>query len=335
MTKALVTGASGFVGHHLVAHLVEDGTHVRCLVRPTSGTDRLRKMGVELVEGNVTDAESLRRAVRGVDVVYHLAGVTKSLRKETMCEVNEVGSRLVAEACAAGESPPVLVAVSSLAAAGPSSATRLRTEADPERPVSVYGKSKRAGELAVAALAGDVPATIVRPPIVFGEGDTDMLDMIRPVVRFRLHAAPGLLTKRFSLIHADDLSAGIRLAAEKGERLPADRGRAGQGIYFLAHDEHPTYIQLGHHIAHADGKRFFIPLRLPILFTWIAAGGAELLARYRRQPLILNFDKAREASAGSWSCSPQQAKTQLGFQAASLDERLKQTIAWYRREGWL
>ena len=348
MPTVLVTGATGFIGHRLVALLLEQGVRVRCLVRPTSGIDRLRSWGAELYVGDVTDRDSLPSAFEGVDIVYHLAGVTKALDREVMIRVNELGARHVAEACAAQATPPVLVAVSSLAAAGPCAIDRLRNESDPPRPVSVYGRSKRAGEVAMHSLAHRVPITIVRPPIVFGEGDADMLAMIRPIVRFRFHAVPGFTAQRFSLIHADDLAQGLVLAAQRGQRLraaPASEANDtsaspetwdASGYYFLAHDEHPTYDELGRRIARAADIRGVLAVPFPRAFTWIVGAAGEMTARWRGAPTIMNLDKAREATAGSWACSSKKAHDELGFApAAELDQRLRETICWYREQRWL
>ena len=339
MSKALVTGATGFIGPHLVEALARRGHEVACLVRATSRTERLEPFGPRLLQGDVTDAASLRAAVEHVDAVYHLAGVTKTLRSEEMTRVNEQGVRNVAEACAARTSPPVLIVVSSLAAAGPSPDNRLRIESDPPRPVSHYGRSKRAGELAAESLADKLPISIVRPPIVFGEGDTDMLQMIRPIARFGLHLVPGLGRQRVSLIHAADLAEALIAATERGTRLPpaSDGPRApGRGYYFVAFDDHPTYRQLGRKIADAVGRRMMLVIPAPGVMTWIVAGASELLARLRRRPNIFNLDKAREATAGSWACSAEVASRELDFRpAAALDERLRQTVDWYRAHGWL
>ena len=340
MTKALVTGASGFIGPHLVEALAGRGQEVACLVRSTSRTVRLEPFGPRFLRGDVTDPESLARAVEGVDVVYHLAGVTKTHRAEEMRRVNEEGVRNMAEACAGRTTPPVLIVASSLAAAGPAPAGRLRSETDPPHPVSHYGRSKRAGEVAAESFAAALPVTIVRPPIVFGEEDRDMLQMFRPVALFGVHLVPGLGGRKVSLIHAADLAEALILAAERGTRLsgvnPGEQAAAGRGYYFVAYDEHPTYRELGRRLADALERRMLVVVPSPALMTWTVAAVSELLSRLRRRPGIFNLDKAREATAGSWSCSAEAARRELGFQpAATLDERLRQTALWYRQEGWL
>lgn len=333
---ALVTGASGFIGPHLVRVLHREGRRVRCLVRQTSQTASLVELGVELVTGDVTDVKSLAAAVEGADEVYHLAGVTKSFRPEGFQAVNETGTRNLAEACAALPTPPVVVQVSSLAAAGAAPAGRDRNETDPAMPVSMYGRSKRAGELVAESFADRVPTTIVRPPIVFGEGDRDMLQMFVPIRWTGIHFVPSLATRHVSLVYAGDLAEGLLLAAERGKRVAQDGAVAGQGYYYIAFDDQPSYAELGRMCGVALGRSWTLATPTPELFSWGLAGVNELAARVRRKPGIVNFDKMREATAGSWICSVAKAREELGFvPGVSLAERLEQTVRWWRAQRWL
>ena len=171
MARVLITGANGFVGARLAAELVRRGDEVTCLVRTTSRLDRLTGDGFRLAYGDVTDPASLVAPMAEQDYVFHVAGCVKALRPRQMYEVNEEGTRNVIAACAKQPRPPVVVSVSSLAAAGPSPRGRLRMPEDPLCPVSHYGMSKRRGEMAAEQFADRVPITIVRPAIVFGEWD--------------------------------------------------------------------------------------------------------------------------------------------------------------------
>ncbi len=348
MSRILVTGASGFIGRHLVRALVEAGNTVTCLVRRESAVESLQTFDVRLCVGDVTDADSLTSAVAGQDVVYHLAGRTRALSANQFFAVNEEGTRAVAQACANQMTPPVLVSVSSLAAAGPSTPDRPHIETDPDAPVSHYGRSKRAGELAIAAMAHRIPATIVRPPIVIGFGDRLGLPLFASVARFGLQALPSLASPRFSMIHVADLVALLTAAAEKGERLDGrppearnnsgDRndGATGQGLYYVSCGYHPTLGEFAHLIARAAGRRHTIVLPLPSPVTWSVAAIMELFAHVSRHPLSLNLDKAREATAGDWTCSARKASDQLGFlPAESLAKRVQETVEGYRQAGWL
>ena len=335
--RALITGASGFIGGHLAAALVKQGHRVTCLVRKTSRIDDLSSLGAEFAYGDVRDAASLTRATRDVDAVFHLAGLTKALAYEELLRVNEQGTTNVAQACADQPAPPVLVVVSSLAAAGPSPADRPRLEADPACPVSNYGRSKRAGELAALRYADRVPLSIVRPPIVFGEGDADMLAMFRSIKWLRIHAVPGFTERRASMVHVSDLVAVLIATAQRGERvLPSAEDNSSRGYYFLAAERNPTLAEWGQLIARSLGYRRLRVLRTPERVLWLAAGMNEALARLRRRPHIFSLDKIREATAGSWVCDADRARRQLDFSVgADLEDRFAQTARWYRSHGWI
>lgn len=335
MVKVLVTGASGFIGGHLVRALAARGDEVTCLARKSSQTDRLAPLGVQLACGDITDAESLRSAVAGQEVVFQLAGCLRALKLEDLYRVNQEGAGNVARTCAEQSTPPVLVMVSSLAACGPSPNGRPRSEADPPTPISNYGRSKLAGEAAARCFAGQVPMTIIRPPMVVGEADTATLRIFSPIARLGIHLVPSWQNHRFSIIHAEDLANLLILAAERGKRiLPV--GQPSQGCYFAACDENPAYADLGRMIGRALGRRRTWAVRTGPAIVWTVAGIAELASRLRGQTYYFNLDKAREARAGSWTCSPRAAEEDLGFRAACpLAERLRQTAQWYQRNGWL
>jgi nucleoside-diphosphate-sugar epimerase len=325
MAKVLVTGASGFIGTHLVPALANRGDEVTCLVRQSSRVDSLREAGARFVYGDVTDRVSIVPAVKGQEIVYHVAGCTQSLAARHFYRVNQRGVANVAQVCAGQTTPPVLVSVSSLAAAGPASNGMPKTEADRPEPVSHYGRSKRAGERAAEHFADRVPISIVRPPIVLGEGDRMGLPLFRSIARFGVHMVPGLDRRRFSLIHADDLVQLLILAAERGKRLPP-RGQpeshGPQGYYFAACEENPTYAVV------------VIPTATPLV--WMVAVAGEAISRMRHDPLFMNLDKAREITAGNWVCSAQTAAAELDFAVgAPLLERLRQTAQWYRDKKWL
>jgi len=332
--RVLVTGATGFIGHHLVPALLQKGDRVVCLVRPTSDTSRLPTEQVALAIGDLTDPPSLQSALAGVGVVYHLGGTLTAKSRAAFHSVNEVGVRNLAEACARAGSPPTLLVLSSLAAAGPNPDDQPRNEQDPDGPVSNYGRSKLAGERAARASSLPVPLTIVRAPIVFGEWDQDVFKMFR-LVRFGIHLIPVQIHQRYSLIHAADLASLLIQVAARGER--ARPGSEDSGLYYAGYDEHLTYPELGSQLATALGRRRAINLRIPRFLTWTVAAGFEAMARLTGQPPdIINFDKAREGFAGSWSCSPAKAQQQLGFRPAQpLPVRLRQTVEWYRAHGWL
>jgi len=333
--QVLVTGATGFIGHHLVQHLIQRGDQVTCLVRPTSDTSTLDRSNLQFAVGDMNDPQSLRAALAKADVVYHLAAALTARRPQDFQRVNTAGLAGLAEACAQQPNPPILVILSSLAAAGPSPAGRARTEEDPAGPVSHYGRSKLAGEQAAQAHASQVPVTIVRASWVFGEWDRDTLAIFR-TVRFGLHLVPVTRSNRYSLIHAADLADFLVLVAQRGERCGPDLPD-GAGLYHAAAEPALDYAGIGQMAAAAMERRRPRVLHLPRLLTLAMAGVPQLVtAALGRPPSIVNLDKAREGFAGSWECSAEKAQRQLGFSpTATLADRMRQTASWYREQGWL
>lgn len=331
MARVLVTGASGFVGNHVVKNLASHDHEVACLVRPTSCTSGISRHVSELVYGDVTDIKSLESAVKHRDIVVNVAGVTKSFTARSMQLVNEQGAGNVAATCARQLTPPVLIHVSSLAAVGPSLPDRPRVESDEPIPVSRYGRSKLAGERAASKYCDKIPLTIIRPPIVFGEGDSNGLPLFRSIARFGVHTVPAAGEQPFSIVHAADLAEAIRTVAQAGQRVqPHQSG----GIYFVTGQESPAYSELGRMIGGVLGKSSVRIFHSPDSVLWAAAAIAELAGRIRRDPLVLNFDKVREAVAGAWHCDGS-ALYGLGFRPAPLRERLRQTAEWYQKQGWI
>ncbi|NQU24652.1 MAG: NAD(P)-dependent oxidoreductase [Candidatus Nealsonbacteria bacterium] len=338
-SKVLITGASGFIGWHLAQALIARGDEVACLVRKTSNVDRLRPLGVRLVYGDVTDPASLAPAVAAANVVYHVAGCIMALRRRQYDEVNHQGTRNLLAACAAQTTPPVLVAVSSMAAVGPAVDGRPRTETDHPVQVSSYGRSKRAAELAAREFADRVPVTIVRPAMVMGEGDPVGIQLFRPIARFGIHVVRCRGRERQSVIHAADLAQLLIASAERGVRLkPDEEGPAAPiaGCYFSDCDEHPSYAELGRMVAVALGRRRVLVMPTPPRTLGGIAAFNLVISQIRRRPMYINFDRLGELTAGSWLGSTEAARQQLGFSVdVSLAERLRQTAEWYRQEGWV
>lgn len=328
----MVTGASGFIGLHTARALRAAGHEVTALVRPRSDRRALEALGARFAAGDLAEPMSLAPALDGVDAVIHLASLLKVPWKPEFRTVNIGGTAALAAACAARPQPPTLVVVSSLAAGGPSDPERPRREADGSAPVSAYGRMKRECEQVALAHAGQVPITVVRPPMVIGEGDRWALGLFTSARR-GVHVVPSWKPSRVSLIHAADLAPVLVRAATEGARAtPTDHER---GLYYAAADERPFYAELGQWVAAAMGVRPPRIVRLPGLVTGIAAAASELVARIRDRPTILNLDKWREATAGSWICDAARARAELRLDCAPTAVRLAETAAAYREVGWL
>lgn len=334
---ALVTGSSGFVGSHLVEALAGAGWTVRRLVRPASPAigPELPAALAQRVTTHVADLAGPGAAARlvglaaldGVDVVFHVAGVT---RRRTLAEFrlgNVTPTGTLLDAVAAQRHPPGrFVLVSSQAAAGAASAPdRPRTEADAPEPVGAYGHSKREAERLVAAHPGGVAWTVVRPSAVYGPRDADFLPVFRAAAR-GIAFYPGARDALLSLVYVGDLARALLLAAT----APRAAGRT----YFVAGEERVAWPAVYAAAAAAAGRRLRWQAATPawLLGTAGLAGDAYAAAT-GRYPLVTR-EKARLARPRWWCCSAARARVELGWRAdVGLAEGMRRAYAWYRAQG--
>ncbi len=324
---AFVTGGTGFIGSLLVEQLVQNDWEVHCLVRKSSSLKWLQKLPVQLVHGDLFAEESLATTLARATHVFHLAGITKGLNAAEYFRSNGEVTRALLQACAHhGKQIERFVYVSSIAAAGPSREGHLVREEEPPRPVSVYGRSKLEGERACAEYASKLPITIARPPIVYGPRDRDVYEYFKQV-QLGIRLRPGGQKRVYSLIHVQDLAAGLIALAQTP--------RAVGETYFITNPEPVEWPELGLAIARAMQKKT-IQITVPMFATSIIAALSELTAYIIRKPALLNFDKVREMREPHWSFSGEKARAQLGFvPALTLEEGLRQTVEWYRENEWL
>jgi dihydroflavonol-4-reductase len=333
--RILVTGSTGFIGSRLVHHLLEAGHSVRVTVRPTSDLSRLPVADLEVAHAQLPDDHAIRKAMRGMDGVIHLASLLKVPWKPEFQTVNVGGTACVAQACASMETPPVLVHVSSLAAAGPTVVGVPQVESNDASPVSIYGATKLAAEAAIDAVSDVVPASIVRPPMVLGSGDTASLPLFTSVER-GVHVVPTRKPMEVSAIHVEDLCTALLRVLVSGRRRHQGDGSQQSGIYYAAADEIVSYGELGSLVAQAMGKASVRIIRVPAWISYLGAFGSEILSRLTGNSRILTRDKWREATAGSWTCDPARLKTELDWSTdAPLLARLEQTAEGYRSLGLL
>jgi len=321
----LVTGATGFIGSHLVERLVAEDRPVRCLVRRASTAGSLPR-DAELALGDLETGAGLTEALRGVDSVIHLAGITKARTAADYDRGNAIATANLLRAAGHLDNVDRIVHVSSLAAAGPSPADRPLTETDEARPVSHYGRSKLAGEQAVRQSPLAERTVIVRPPVVYGPRDRDVLQMLRTVARGWM-AQIGVAPRRFSHIYVGDLVDGLIAAAE--------REGVGGRIYYVAHPRPASWDEFGNTAARLMGRHartLAIPEKAAYALGWCA----ERWAGWSGKPGILSRDKVTEACCAGWVCDPGRARRELGFCAQTgLEDGLRRTLDWYKEAGWL
>jgi len=327
----LVTGANGFVGSHLVEALLARGHRVRCMVRRTSDLAFIRHLPVEWAYADLCDGAGLLAAARGAEAVCHCAALTRSLDEETILRVNAQGAEALAQACL--EANPRLrrfLFVSSVAAAGPSDGPGdVVDELRPPRPVTWYGKSKLAAEQALQAVAGAgdgrLPLTIVRPAAVYGPRDKDFRTYFRAI---KLHLSPqlGRGERHVSLIYVRDLVDLLVRALEQEEAV---------GQTYFGCGPASTYAELAETIARALDRR---PVRInvPLAALGPLAAVSKAKGRLTGRPALLNDQRLIDVRQRSWLYSGDKARRDLGFEARyNLETGVRETVEWYRREGWL
>ncbi|MGW6055523.1 NAD-dependent epimerase/dehydratase family protein [Streptomyces sp. NPDC055189] len=307
-----MVGASGFIGRRLCRRITADGGRVTALVRPTTDARALTTIGVRVVRGDLVSGQGIAEAVGDAEVVIHLGGVTRALSKEEYWQCNGHGADRVARAAAAVMSPPVFVLCSSLAAAGPSTRERPRTERDTPAPVSWYGRSKLDGELAVRAWADPMQVTIVRPPVVYGPGDALLMPSVKPMIRTGMLLQAGFGQRGFSLVHVDDVCSALVAAAHCGSRVrPGDIAR---GVYHLSDGFTHSWESFGHAVGQALGRsRAPRVVPVPVAVVKAAATAAEVRGRMRGAPPALTRDKVKELACEWWTCSNDKARHDLSL----------------------
>ncbi len=321
--KALVTGGTGFVGGHLIEALERRGDEVTALIRSPAKAERRLAPGTETVRGDLHDLEALRAATAGRDVVYHVAGQVAARGEAEFLRTNVEGTRNLVEAAARGGRPR-LVLVSSLAAAGPSVPGRPLEGDEPPRPVTAYGRSKLAGEEVVRASA--LEWTIVRPPMVYGPRDTEVLKVFQ-LARLGIGAVFGDGSQELSAVYGPDLAEALAAAA-------ASEAAVGR-TYCACHPERFTSGEFVRAVGRALGRRVRV-LRLPGGFSRLLLAAIGAAARTAGRATILDRDKANELLQPAWTGDPAPLSRDTGWRARhDLAAGLSATAAWYRDQGWL
>jgi dihydroflavonol-4-reductase len=318
---ALITGATGFVGGHLVRRLAEAGWQVRALVRATSDTRALEQAGAERFTGDLDSVDALRRAADGADTVFHLAALTVARGEAPFVRANALGTlNVVRGVLSAPHRPRRLVYLSSYAACGPARNGRPRAAGETPEPLTAYGRTKLQGEAAVreAEQAG-VQAVILRAPPVYGPGDRALLPYFRLVKR-RLAPAPAGPELRTHMVYVEDLAAALARAAD-----------APPGTYAVAEPvEHPWSAVVGA-IAGALGTR---PVRVPLPPAAVRAAGT--VAGWFGGLGVFNKEKAEEMLAPAWLCDLTGLDALLPPGTATpLATGVQRTARWYLEHGWV
>lgn len=329
--KVLVTGASGFLGGHLVEELVRRGYSVRAFVRRTSDTRLLRELEVEISVGDITAPETLPPAMRGVDAVVHLAAYYTFFGKRELYElVNVKGTEWVARA-ALESGVKRFIYCSSTEAIGPVK-NPPGDENSPLNPQFEYGRSKARAEEVVRRLAREgLEYTIVRPSGIYGPRNVDdvaywfITSYAKGGLASLVKVGTGENLVQFA--HVKDVVQGFLLVLEKEVAV--------NQVYIISEDRWYTYNQV-YQILHELTGKGPPKLSLPPALAKLLLTPLELYDIVKGEGNIMHRRALVDAVTVDRAYSVEKAKRELGYQPRyDLRSGLRETIEWYREHGYL
>jgi len=337
MQRILITGASGFIGSHLVRVAQSLGYEVWAAIRPESNRRKLESQGVRLVEVDYSDEHHLTEMLRAVipptlgqepmwHYVIHNAGITKTARTEEFQEVNAEQTRRLLSALGALPSPPLrFVLMSSMSSYGDSNGPTapLRAE-DEQHPHTLYGRSKCLAEHYTEQ--SGLPFTLLMPTGVYGPGDADYLLSLQGIAR-GINAMAGCKTQYLTFVYGEDVARAALFVLTQ----PKAEGKR----YIVADGDTYTDLEFGRMVQRLIGRKHVLHIRIPLPLVRLVCAFGSMRARLTGRVTPLNRDKYPILAQRNWRCdaSPLFA---LGFTPTrTLEEGLRETIAAARASGEL
>jgi len=330
--KILITGASGFIGSFIVEEALKRGFETWAAVRKSSSKAYLQDERINFIELNLSSKEQLVEQLKGkgFDYVVHAAGVTKCLNKQDFSRINTLGTKNLVDALMEVGMPlKRLVFISSLSIFGaikeqqPYEEIR---ETDTPQPNTAYGKSKLEAEKYLESLGTRVPYIILRPTGVYGPREKDYFIMAKSI-KGHSDFAVGYKRQDITFVYVQDVVQAVFLALEKGEN-----GRK----YFLSDGlvyQSTTFSDLIHEEL---GRPWWIRITAPVWVLRIVTFFGEYVGRMTGKVTALNNDKYNILKQRNWRCDIQPAIDELGYQPKyDLKRGVKETIKWYKDNGWL
>lgn len=349
--RLLVTGASGFIGSFIVSTGLDNGYEVWAGIRSTSSKKYLNDHDIHFAELDLGNPARLLeqvqhyKAVMGGrwDYVIHAAGATKSLDREGFFRTNTDGTRNLVNALIQAEMVPErFVFISSLSIFGAikeealphrqttAEGTRYPaiTTADTPCPNTVYGESKLAAERYLCSLP-DFPWVILRPTGVYGPRERDYFLMAKSIKQ-HIDFAVGYRPQEITFVYALDVVQAAFLACER----PAEK--VVHKAYFLSDGHSYSSRAFSDLLQHEMAVRFVLHIKAPLWFLRIVCAINGTIMRWFGKLTTLNMDKYHILAQRNWNCDIAPARHELGYTPRwSLEEGVKQTVRWYKQEGWL
>jgi nucleoside-diphosphate-sugar epimerase len=323
--RILITGASGFVGYHLISAAYDAGMEIHAAIRSSSNISHLQHFNLRYVIPDYTDQESLCGLLEEhqYDYIIHAAGTTKARTGADYDAVNAMYTLNLAQAAQKAAIPlKKFVFISSLAALGPvayNAAWPVPDGAD-ANPVTLYGKSKLRAEKYLATMTA-LPWIVLRPTAVYGPLEKDLFVLFKTFKKgFEFHM--GKAPQQLSFVYVKDLADAVMLA------LTSPSIQTGYNISDGHSYSRYALADISRRIFGVRMVRIHVPLAL-------AKPAITLLEKMSRGIPLLNNDKLLEVSAPSWNCNIQQIKRDLGYNPVyNLEKGMKETIEWYTNNKW-
>ena len=323
--RVLVTGATGFIGSHLVYALLEHGYEVDVLVRKNSDLRWLPGEGISVIYGDLVEKGGIPTLDR-FDHIFHLGGATRAVHTRDFYIINRDGTERLLDAAGNISGLRRFVYLSSQAAAGPSPDDRPQTEEDPPGPVSPYGQSKLQAEHVVLDRCDSFHVTILRPCAVYGQRDTYMLELFKSI-SMGFFPSIGKGPMYLSFCYVQDLVRALILSIRKDHS-------SGE-IFFIADGEKYSMDFFAEQVSAELCVRLH-KINIPVWAARIFAALADGWGLVRKKPAAFSRNKCAEGIQRNWVCAIGKAQTMLGFSPENdLKTGLKATLQWYKEIGWL
>lgn len=330
MKKILITGASGFVGSHLVEEALRRDLRVFAGIRKSSSREYLQDQRIQFIELNFGDREQMtgELARNRFDYIIHNAGVVTASKLEEYWRVNfEYVKNFTDAILASGHMPEKFTFISSAASYGPASASDLTdflTEEAEPNPINTYGKAKLAAEQHLAKIPG-FPYVILRPTGVYGPREKEILTFFKLVNR-NLEGYIGTRRQHLAFVYVKDLARVV---------LDATTSNVSQKSYFVSDGRYYAQWDLGKTAKRILNKKTF-RIHVPIGLVRSIAWGLEQIGKIQGRQPALNLEKVRILESVNWKCDIEPLKEDLNFQPQyDLEEGLKETLIWYKENKWL
>lgn len=325
--KVLITGASGFLGFHIIEAALAMGLEVHAAVRKSSDVKHLQHLNIKYTYPDYNNIIALKNEIEKNKYQYiiHAAGITKAKSVEEYNTINAELTYKIGRAVAMADIPlKKFVFVSSLAALGPlQNAGDILTEDSSPRPVTAYGKSKLLGEQKLAGMA--LPLTIIRPTAIYGPREKDILIFFKSISK-GWEPYIGKQPQQLSFVYAKDVAAIIvnALFSSKNDTVYNISDGSMYNRYALA-----DYTKA---LLHKKTRRIHLPGKMVQLLAFIIE---KTYAAFNKVP-ALNRGKLDELTAPNWNCSIEKARKELGFEPAwNLQSGLSETLDWYKNHHWI